>query len=77
MDILVSNAAVNPSVGSVLDTPEEVWDKIFDVNVKCTYLLMKESLPLLKQSKSPSIIIIGSIAGYNHFSVSYFERFVF
>lgn len=31
IDILVSNAAVNPVVGSVLDCPEEAWDKIFDV----------------------------------------------
>ncbi|EFN81254.1 dehydrogenase/reductase SDR family member 4 [Harpegnathos saltator] len=69
LDILVSNAAVNPSVGTVLDTTEEVWDKIFDINVKSTYLLMKESLPLLKQSKSPSIIIISSIAGYQPFNL--------
>ncbi|XP_071565594.1 dehydrogenase/reductase SDR family member 4 [Temnothorax nylanderi] len=69
LDILVSNAAVNPTVGSVLDCSEEVWDKIFDVNVKCTFLLMKESLPLLKCSKSPSIIIVSSIAGYVPFSL--------
>lgn len=67
---MVSNAAVNPVVGPVLDSTEEVWDKIFDINVKCTFLLMKESLPLLKCSKSPSIVIVSSIAGYQPFSVS-------
>lgn len=67
---MVSNAAVNPTVGPVLDCTEEVWDKIFDINVKCTFLLMKESLPLLKCSKSPSIIVVSSIAGYQPFSVS-------
>lgn len=67
---MVSNAAVNPIVGSVLDCPEEAWDKVFDVNVKCTFLLMKESLPLLKSSKSPSIVIVSSIAGYQPFEVS-------
>lgn len=72
LDILISNAAVNPSVGTVLDTAEEVWDKIFDINVKSTYLLMKESLPLLKQNKSSSIVIISSIAGLQPFSVSFF-----
>jgi len=66
----VSNAAVNPMVGSVLDSPEEVWDKVFDINVKCTYLLMQEALPLLKCGKSPSIIILTSIAGYQPFNVS-------
>ncbi|XP_043491406.1 dehydrogenase/reductase SDR family member 4 isoform X3 [Polistes fuscatus] len=67
LDILVSNAAANPQAGPVLDSDENVWDKIFDVNVKSTYLLMKESLPLLKDSKSPSIIIVSSIAGYQPF----------
>ncbi|XP_076547620.1 dehydrogenase/reductase SDR family member 4 [Osmia lignaria lignaria] len=69
LDILVSNAATNPSVSMVLDTPEEVWDKIFDVNVKSTYLLMQESLPLLRKSKSPSIIIVSSISAYTPFSL--------
>ncbi|XP_035735897.1 dehydrogenase/reductase SDR family member 4-like [Vespa mandarinia] len=69
LDILVSNAAVNPQVGPVLESEEEVWDKIFDINVKCTYLLMKESLPLLKKSKLPSIIIISSITGYQPFNL--------
>ncbi|KAL2733292.1 dehydrogenase/reductase SDR family member 4 [Vespula maculifrons] len=69
LDILISNAAVNPQVGAVLESEEEVWDKIFDINVKCTYLLMKESLPLLKDSKSPSITIISSISGYQPFKL--------
>lgn len=71
----MSNAAVNPTVGSVLDCTEKIWDKIFDVNVKCTFLLMKESLPLLKCSKSPSIIIVTSIAGYQPFNVSLKDAF--
>ncbi|XP_020284271.1 dehydrogenase/reductase SDR family member 4 [Pseudomyrmex gracilis] len=69
LDILVSNAAANPAIGAVLDSAEEVWDKIFDINVKATFLLMKESLPLLKTSKSSSIIIISSIAGYQPFNL--------
>ncbi|XP_058807781.1 dehydrogenase/reductase SDR family member 4 isoform X2 [Phymastichus coffea] len=69
LDILVPNAAANPTMGPVLDTSETVWDKIFEINVKSTFLLMKESLPLLKNSKSPSIIIMSSIAGYQPFSV--------
>lgn len=28
IDILVSNAAVNPFVGNMLDSTEEVWDKV-------------------------------------------------
>lgn len=28
IDILVSNAAVNPFFGNILDSTEEVWDKV-------------------------------------------------
>lgn len=64
VDILVSNAAVNPEVGSVLDASETAWDKIFDINVKAAFLLAKESLPYLRQSKSGRIIFVSSIAAY-------------
>lgn len=71
IDILVSNAAVNPVVGSVLDCPEEAWDKIFDVNVKATFLLIKEVAPILqRQNTGGSIIIMSSYAGMNPFPVS-------
>ena len=69
LDILVSNAASNPSASTIFDTSEAVWDKIFDINVKSSFLLMKESLPLLRESKSPSMIIISSIAGYTPITV--------
>lgn len=70
IDILVSNAAVNPVVGSVLDCPEEAWDKIFDVNVKATFLLAKEVAPILQRQKTGgSIIIMTSYAGLNPFPV--------
>lgn len=63
LDILVSNAAVSPEVGGVLSCSENSWDKIFDINVKSSYLLAKEALPLLKKSKAGRIIFISSIAG--------------
>jgi len=67
---LVSNAATNPAVGGVLECDEKVWDKIFDVNVKSSYLLAKEALPLLRLQKNSSIVFVSSIAGYDAFEVS-------
>ncbi|XP_076381655.1 dehydrogenase/reductase SDR family member 4 isoform X2 [Megalopta genalis] len=64
LDILVSNAAANPGFTTLFETPEATWDKIFEVNVKSGFLLMQESLPLLRESKSSSIIFISSIAAY-------------
>lgn len=64
LDILVSNAAANPEAGGVLSCSETAWDKIFDINVKASYMLAKEALPLLKVSKAGRIIFISSIAGF-------------
>lgn len=69
IDILVSNAAVNPEVGSVLDCSEKAWDKIFEINVKCSFLLAKEVLPYLRQRKGGSIVFVSSIAGFQPFSL--------
>lgn len=64
LDFLVSNAAVNPCFGPMIDTPEDAWDKIFEVNVKSAFLLTREALPLMKKSKCASIVFISSIGGY-------------
>lgn len=64
IDILISNAAVNPAMSPVLETKEEVWDKVFDVNVKASYLLAKEVKPFLVKRGGGSIVFISSIGGY-------------
>lgn len=69
VDILVSNAAVNPAVGPVLDASEEAWDKIFEINVKAAFLLAQEAKPLLQKRGGGSIVFVSSIAGFNPFSV--------
>lgn len=72
VDILVSNAAVNPTVGSVLDCPEEAWDKIFEVNVKAAYLLAKEFAPVISDRSCGSIVFVSSYAGMSPFPVRAF-----
>ncbi|XP_041094797.1 LOW QUALITY PROTEIN: dehydrogenase/reductase SDR family member 4 [Polyodon spathula] len=72
IDILVSNAAVNPFFGNIMDSTEEVWDKhrkalILDVNVKATILLAKLVVPQHGGKGHGSIVIISSIAGYQPF----------
>ena len=64
LDILVCNTGTNPYYGNTLDIPEAAFDKIFDVNVKATFMLIKEAVPLLKVSKNGSIVVVSSIAGY-------------
>jgi len=69
VDILVSNAATNPHMGSVLDCSEEAWDKIFEINVKAAFLLTKELVPHLSKRKGSNIVYISSIAGFQPFAV--------
>ncbi|TRY57462.1 hypothetical protein DNTS_014215 [Danionella cerebrum] len=64
VDILVSNAAVNPFFGNILDSTEEVWDKILGVNVKASFLLTKLVVPHMEKRGGGSIVIVSSVAGY-------------
>jgi len=68
LDILVSNAAVNPYFGPTLDCPEEAWDKIFDINVKTAFLLFKESVPLFEERGGGSAVFVSSIGGFQPIS---------
>ncbi|XP_045864298.1 dehydrogenase/reductase SDR family member 4 [Meles meles] len=64
IDILVSNAAVNPFFGSLVDATEEVWDKILDINVKATALLTKAVVPEMEKRGGGSVVIVASIGAY-------------
>ena len=60
---LVNNAAIGP-LGTVLTTEEPMFEKIFDVNVKGTYLMSRAALPHMISAGRGSIVNIGSGAGY-------------
>ena len=63
IDILVNNAAINPSFGPIIDTDGEVFDKIMSVNVKGPLELCKLVYPVMKRNGGGSIINISSIEG--------------
>uniref|UniRef100_A0A4W3I863 Uncharacterized protein n=1 Tax=Callorhinchus milii TaxID=7868 RepID=A0A4W3I863_CALMI len=67
MDILVSNAAVNPAMSNILDCTEEQWAKIFQVNVTEVALLAHLVVPHMKQRGGGCIVLMGSIAGFMPF----------
>lgn len=60
---LVNNAAIGP-LGSILTTEEPVFEQVFDVNVKGTYLMSRSVLPHMIRAGGGSIVNIGSGAGY-------------
>ncbi len=63
VDILVNNAAANPSFGPVQHTDADVFDKIMNVNVKGPFELAKLIYPIMKERGGGSIINISSIGG--------------
>jgi dehydrogenase/reductase SDR family protein 4 len=64
LDILVSNAAVNPTNVPILETTEESWDKVFEINVKASFFLCKEAIPYMEKRGGGSVVIVSSLAGY-------------
>ncbi|XP_059860795.1 dehydrogenase/reductase SDR family member 4-like isoform X2 [Delphinus delphis] len=67
VDILVSNAAVMPFFGNLMDVTEEVWDKILDINVKATALITKAVVPEMEKRGGGSVVIVASVGAYRPF----------
>ena len=69
LDIVVANAGINGLWASIDEFPEEEWEKVFDVNLKGTFLTVKHALPLLKaNADGGSIVIVASVNGTRIFS---------
>ncbi|MCB2112778.1 MAG: SDR family oxidoreductase [Parvularculaceae bacterium] len=64
IDILVSNAAVNPHFGSSEAISDEQFDKIITANVKAGHWLAQFVLPQMKSRRDGSIILISSIGAF-------------
>jgi meso-butanediol dehydrogenase/(S,S)-butanediol dehydrogenase/diacetyl reductase len=51
VDILFNNAGI-AVIGTVVTTPEDVWDRTMAVNLKSVYLCCREGIPLMTQGGS-------------------------
>lgn len=65
IDILVNNAGASPSMGSVLDSDERLWDTIMNLNLKGVYFLSQAVAKVMKKQGGGSIINVASIDGVN------------
>lgn len=63
IDALVNNAAIGP-LGTILDTSEEVWDRVMAVNLRGPFLCCKAVVPHLIAQGGGSIVNVGSGAGW-------------
>jgi NAD(P)-dependent dehydrogenase (short-subunit alcohol dehydrogenase family) len=62
VDILVNNVGI-PTVGTVVDTSEEDWDRSIAINLKSAFLSAKYAIPAMIESGGGSIINISSMSG--------------
>ena len=62
VDVLHNNAGIQ-RYGTVLDTPEEVWDEVLTVNLKSVYLVSKYVVPLMQQRGGGAIVNTSSVQG--------------
>jgi dehydrogenase/reductase SDR family protein 4 len=63
IDILVSNAAVNPAAGPILEMEESAISKILDINVKSAIMLAKFAVPYMKSGSS--MVFVSSYTAFN------------
>lgn len=62
IDILVNNVGIGTGDRKLVDLSEDVWDNIFDVNLKGMFFTCKYILPVMEKQESGSIINISSAA---------------
>jgi NAD(P)-dependent dehydrogenase (short-subunit alcohol dehydrogenase family) len=63
LDVLVNNAGIHPR-GTIVETSEEVWDRVLDVNLKGMFLCCKAAIPEMVRQGGGAIVNLGSEAGW-------------
>jgi NAD(P)-dependent dehydrogenase (short-subunit alcohol dehydrogenase family) len=63
VDVLVNSAGVQ-RYGTVVDTPEETWNEVLNINLKGVFLSSKYAIPEMEKRGGGSIINIASVQAY-------------
>ncbi len=63
IDILVNNAATNPSMASAMDIDDRAWDAIMNLNLKGLFSLSQSVARTMKEQGGGKIINVASVAG--------------
>jgi NAD(P)-dependent dehydrogenase (short-subunit alcohol dehydrogenase family) len=64
VDIVVSNAAINPAFGPMEALTDEQFDKILTANVKASHWLAQLTMPKMKARGDGAFVIISSIGAF-------------
>jgi NAD(P)-dependent dehydrogenase (short-subunit alcohol dehydrogenase family) len=60
IDVLVANAGIS-AAGVLHETPPSTWDRIFEINVRGTYLTCKAVIPQMISQHGGTVIISSSV----------------
>ena len=63
IDILVNNAATNPTMASSIDVDERTWDSIMNLNLKGLFFLSQAVARVMRGKGGGKIINVASVAG--------------
>lgn len=63
LDVLVNNAGVNYRPSGTVETDEDGWDVVMNINVKGIYLVSRAAVPEMRSGIGGSIINIASVFG--------------
>lgn len=65
LDYAVNNAGYEGQVASITDLPEEVWDRVLDINLKGAFLcLQHEARAILAGGRGGAIVNVGSVNSF-------------
>jgi len=63
IDILVNNAATNPTMAQAIDVDERAWDSIMNLNLKGLFFLSQAVAKVMREKGGGKIINVSSAAG--------------
>ena len=63
LDILVNSAGIQ-RYGTIVDTPEEIWDEVMRVNLKGIYWSCRFAVPEMEKRGGGAIVNLASVQGY-------------
>lgn len=74
IDVLVCNQACSTYYGPQLKISEGAYDKMWDLNVKSVFFLIKDCKDLLMKSKDANILVVSSVGATGpHFSIGVYN----
>jgi NAD(P)-dependent dehydrogenase (short-subunit alcohol dehydrogenase family) len=63
IDILVNNAATNPSFGPTIEAELGAWDKTFEVNLRGVFILTKLVYKASMEARGGAVVNVASVGG--------------